>query len=105
MFEIIVQGGRSIIDNLSAADLTILAGILATALQYLLRKYKSFAQIVNWLLATVFPFASLVAFSLLSTPELLKNYPWAFIAAQGVYQLIEWLKRNAVKKVEPVQQF
>lgn len=86
---------KNLVHNLSSADMTVLAGLLATGLHYILTKYQSVAKIVNWLLALVFPFVTTLALILVHSGSELKLYPWAVVVAQTVYQLIEWIKRNA----------
>lgn len=90
---------KNVVHNLSAADLTVLAGLLATGAHYIVTKYQSVAKIVNWLLALIFPFVTTLALLVIHSGSELKLYPWAVVVAQTVYQVVEWIKRNAVPTV------
>ena len=90
------------VGSLSQADLIILSGILATVLQYFINRFKDFATIVNYFLALAVPFITVILTSLVGTGSPLAKYPTAFLVAQTVYQVTEWLKRNAVQKAVDV---
>ena len=94
----IVKTFQTIGHSLSSTDWVVISGILATALHYFLGRFKDFATMVNYLLALVFPFVTVLATSLLSAGSPLAKYPTAFLVAQTVYHLVEWLKNNAVAK-------
>lgn len=82
--------------SISPADWVIISGILATMLQYLLDYFRDFTKMLNHVLSLIMPFVTVMLTSLIAVGSPLAKYPVAFLVAQVAYNVIEWLRANAV---------
>jgi len=83
---------NSFASSFSATDLLVGAGVIATALQYLINKFVNFKKFTNQLLGLVLPFI-VIAPTLIATGS--KNAAYGGIVyaiAQTLYYVIEKIK-------------
>lgn len=93
----VLHAVKQFVLSLSNADLILIAGVLATGLQFLVNKFRELGRLENWLLSLPLPFVT--AF-LVFLP---KGGPWevkgsfAYIVAQVTYLTISEIVRRAQK--------
>lgn len=99
MFVEVIHYLTGVVNSLSSADLLIIAGLLATGLQGLAKKYRQLGDLENWLLSFALPFLTALL-PYLHVPKI----EWGvygglvYFVSQVVYFTVTQLKASAVKQ-------
>ena len=94
----IINTLNKIAGSLSTADLLIIAGFLATGVQYLANKYVNFRKFTNQLLGLLIPFLIVAPTWIASQKEIAVYGSLIYVVSQTIYYVVEKLKANAVAK-------
>lgn len=94
----IIQTLNQIAASLSTADLLVIAGILATGIQYLANKYVNFRKFTNQLLGLLIPFLIVAPTWIASQKEIAVYGSLIYVISQTIYYVVEKLKASAVAK-------
>lgn len=91
----IINSIRQLILHLSTTDLVLVAGVLATAVQFLVNKFRDLGRLENWLLSLPLPF--FMAFVVFLPKDINWTIPgsFAYIVAQLAYLFVSEVKRRA----------